>query len=216
MSGVEDCLTYLEDHSFTEYIDRLDTFYTNVKQLQKLRLLFDPDDDNRCNIDAYDCGKLVVTAYGTELSGGELARRLREEHQIETEMSSAHYVIAMTSVCDTDEGFDRLLHALLQIDKTIGYSANASTSAVLAQLPQKAFEPFESQRRRAVTVLFADAAGKTAMETIYAYPPGIPYIVPGEVISQSILEQLAQLLSNGVEVTSATKQLPQAILVADW
>ena len=204
MSGVEDCLTYLEDHSFTEYIDRLDTFYTNVKQLQKLRLLFDPDDD------------LVVTAYGTELSGGELARRLREEHQIETEMSSAHHVIAMTSVCDTDEGFDRLLHALLQIDKTIGYSDNASTSAVLAQLPQKAFEPFESQRRRAVTVLFADAAGKTAMETIYAYPPGIPYIVPGEVISQSILEQLAQLLSNGVEVTSATKQLPQAILVADW
>ena len=67
MSGVEDCLTYLEDHSFTEYIDRLDTFYTNAKQLQKLRLLFDPDDDNRCNIDAYDCGKLVVTAYGTEL-----------------------------------------------------------------------------------------------------------------------------------------------------
>ena len=87
---------------------------------------------------------------------------------------------------------------------------------MLAQLPQKAFEPFESQRRRAVTVLFADAAGKTAMETIYAYPPGIPYIVPGEVISQSILEQLAQLLSNGVEVTSATKQLPQSILVADW
>ena len=216
MSGVEDCLTYLEDHSFKEYIDRLDTFYTNAKQLQKLRLLFDPGDDNRCNIDAYDCGKLVVTAYGTELSGGELARRLREEHQIETEMSSAHYVIAMTSVCDTDEGFDRLLHALLQIDKTIGYSANASTSAVLAQLPQKAFEPFDSRRRRAVTVPFADAAGKTAMETIYAYPPGIPYIVPGEVISQSILEQLAQLLSNGVEVTSATKQLPQSILVADW
>ncbi len=29
MSGVEDCLTYLEDHSFTEYIDRLDTFYTS-------------------------------------------------------------------------------------------------------------------------------------------------------------------------------------------
>ena len=90
MSGVEDCLTYLEDHSFTEYIDRL----------QKLRLLFDPDDDNRCNIDAYDCGKLVVTAYGTELSGGELARRLREEHQIETEMSSAHYVIAMCAAAN--------------------------------------------------------------------------------------------------------------------
>lgn len=216
MSGVEDCLTYLEKHDFSEYINRLDTFYTNAKQLKKLRLLFDPDDDNRCNIDAYDCGKLVITAYGTNISGSELARRLREDFQIETEMSSAHYVIAMTSVCDTDEGFERLLHALLQIDKTIQYSDKELTSAVLAELPQKAFEPHESRSRRAVTVPFADAAGKTAMEFVYAYPPGIPYIVPGEVVSQSVLEQLVQLLSNGVEIISTTRQLPQSILVADW
>ncbi|MBQ2473983.1 MAG: aminotransferase class I/II-fold pyridoxal phosphate-dependent enzyme [Ruminococcus sp.] len=218
MSSIEYALDYAQLHpdAFEAYLGRIRKLEEKLAKLKKLSLLFHDKGEVLQNVFAYDCGKLVVTAYGTELSGGELARRLREEHQIETEMSSAHYVIAMTSVCDTDEGFDRLLHALLQIDKTIGYSANASTSAVLAQLPQKAFEPFESQRRRAVTVLFADAAGKTAMETIYAYPPGIPYIVPGEVISQSILEQLAQLLSNGVEVTSATKQLPQAILVADW
>ena len=216
MSGVEDCLRFLENHSFKEYINRLDTFYAKAGQLKKLRLLFDPGDDNRRHIDAYDCGKLVITAYGTELSGRELARRLREEYKIETEMSSAHTVIAMTSVCDTGEGFERLLNALLQIDKTIPCSDTGSTPAVLSQLPEKAFEPYESRSRRAVTVPFAEAAGRTAMETIYAYPPGIPYIVPGEVISRAALAQLVQLLSDGVEVTSTTKLLPQSVSVADW
>ena len=212
MSGVEDCLTFLENHSFKEYIDRLDTFYQNAKQLKKLRLLF----DSLCHMDAYDQGKLVITAYNTDLSGSELARRLREDFQIETEMSSAHYVIAMTSVCDTDEGFTRLLHALLQIDKAIQYSDKELNNAVLSRLPKKAFEPYESRCRRAVPVPFAEAAGRTAMETICAYPPGIPYIVPGEVISQEILEQLARLLSNGVEVTSSANMLPESISVADW
>ena len=54
----------------------------------------------------YDCGKIVITA-GDNL-GSKLYRYLYDEHHLVMEMKSKDYVIAMTSIFDTDEGFERL------------------------------------------------------------------------------------------------------------
>ena len=216
MSGIESCLTYIENHSFKEYLLLLNNFYQKAKDLQKLRLLFDPDDDSRGNMLEYDIGKLVITTYGTNLTGKALAQLLRERYRIETEMSSAHYVIAMTSVCDTKEGFDRLFDALKEIDNRIQYSEKEICSAMMYEAPEKRFSPCDSWRFEAQNVSPEQAAGKAAMEYIYAYPPGIPYIVPGEAISQSMIAQIRALIKAGVDVTSTSKGLPHMIAVADW
>ena len=84
------------------------------------------------------------------------------------------------------------------------------------EAPEKRFSPCDSWRFEAQNVSPEQAAGKAAMEYIYAYPPGIPYIVPGEVISQSMIAQIRSLIKAGVDVTSTSKGLPHMIAVADW
>mgnify|MGYP000125730198 CR=1 FL=1 len=66
-----------------------------------------------------DIGKLVFSVKDTTISGEELFEILRDNYHLEMEMSELYYVIAMTSVCDTQEGYDRLYQALKEIDSEI-------------------------------------------------------------------------------------------------
>ena len=67
----------------------------------------------------------------TELTSHELSRRLREEYQLEMEMTAGKYILAMTSVGDTKEGLDRLAMALLEIDgMLIAEMANETDAAI--------------------------------------------------------------------------------------
>ena len=65
----------------------------------------------------WDPSKIVVsTMRAEEFHGEELAETLRRKYHLEMEMTAPEYVIAMTSLMDTEEGFERLGTALLEID----------------------------------------------------------------------------------------------------
>lgn len=214
MSSIESCLDYVSDNSFEEYISLLDYFYGKAKSLNRLRLLFDTESNDRNCFD-YDIGKLVITAYNTNCSGVELARMLREDHQIETEMSSLNHVIAMTSVCDTREGFDRLFEALSAIDKKLKYSAEEKYPSASFVMPEKRFNPCDRFRYKPKAVAAEEAVGKASMEYVYAYPPGIPFLVPGEVIMRETVMQIKAMIKNGIAVSSTCGLLPRMISTAD-
>ena len=59
---------------------------------------------------------VVILTKNTALSGAGLAEILRGEYNIELERAGAGHAIAMTSLCDSAEGFSRLAEALLAID----------------------------------------------------------------------------------------------------
>lgn len=67
----------------------------------------------------YDIGKLVIGIKNQLMTGQQLYEILLNQYHLQMEMASLHYVIAMTSVMDTEEGFLRLLCALKEIDKEI-------------------------------------------------------------------------------------------------
>ena len=67
-----------------------------------------------------DPGKIVIETERSSLSGPELYERLRTGFHLQPEMKAPEYVILMTSVNDTQEGFDRLLDALREIDREAG------------------------------------------------------------------------------------------------
>ncbi len=217
MSGIELCLRYIERNSFLEYCELLSAFYEESKKLKKLKLLY-PCEKGGLIYD-YDPGKLVVLTQGTGLTGKRLAALLRETYDIETEMSSARYLTAMTSVCDTAEGFKRLITALIEIDREIlrsDYSKEELNIAEFTEPPQKCCSPWECFRFKPREVEFDKSAGKVSLEYIYAYPPGIPFIVPGEVIGAETIKRINSLLSNGVEIISTDKNMPERITVADF
>ena len=66
---------------------------------------------------AYDNGKLVFSIKNCGINGKELFHLLYDKYHIELEMENLTYGIAMTSVCDTKENFEKLWAAISEIDK---------------------------------------------------------------------------------------------------
>jgi arginine/lysine/ornithine decarboxylase len=210
MSSVESCLDYISENSseFESYIKRLSEFEKSAKALNNLKVLFREDN----NVYAYDRGKLVISTIGTSISGTQLAEMLRNDYKIETEMSAEDYIIAMTSVCDTDEGFERLINALKAIDKRIEKAENSKNLNILS-LPQKACEPFECSDKIGKVLDITDCNGKISLEDVFAYPPGIPLIVSGEIVTDDIINQVKTLADNNISVQSTLGNAPHKLKV---
>ncbi|MEG0688084.1 MAG: decarboxylase, partial [Hungatella sp.] len=59
------------------------------------------------------------------------------------------------------------------------------------------FEAFETKKKR---VLFAESAGEISAEYIYVYPPGIPIVVPGEILQSQIIKTVCAYREMGLPV----------------
>ena len=127
MASIDHCLRLLmsdKEKLFNEYKTNLNHFYKNVQHLENLIVfpgVFPEEYNTKINPQFYDHdpGKIVVITKNTKLNGTTLANLLREEHKIEIERVYDSYIIAMTSICDTPEGFTRLANALCTIDAKI-------------------------------------------------------------------------------------------------
>lgn len=211
MSSVEACLDYISENpdEFNEYINRLKEFENRSRTLKYLKLLFREDN----TVFAYDRGKLVISTADAKISGTQLAGILRTEYKIETEMSAENYIIAMTSVCDTTEGFERFINALKAIDNKL--EKNEFNSIFLKPvLPQKAIEPFESSDKTGEVLDLTDCKNKISLEDVFAYPPGIPLIVSGEIVTDEIISRVKALAENNIYVQSSSGNAPYKLKVA--
>ena len=203
LAGMENSLKLVEEYGsklFEEYKNKLINFRNKTASLNKVKIYM-PN-----NFYAYDYGKLVITA-GIN-SGAELYRYLYEEHHLVMEMKSKDYVIAMTSIFDTDEGFDRLSEALYKSDKResffkldnkikFDYTLRSGTLPERKLLPSEAVSLSAKYGRK---VELEDSKGLISADYVYFYPPGIPLLVPGEVIEEDIINQIKAARQNGIEI----------------
>ncbi|MCL2425241.1 MAG: aminotransferase class I/II-fold pyridoxal phosphate-dependent enzyme [Oscillospiraceae bacterium] len=121
MSSIDYCLRLLKSDSvelFRAYEEKLSTFSERVKELKMLSVLHHGNDSPHPDFYDFDLGKIVITTKNSPISSEVLAYILRREHKIEIERVCDDYIIAMTSICDTSEGFKRLADALIAIDET--------------------------------------------------------------------------------------------------
>ena len=145
-------------------------------------------------------------------------------------MAAGRYVLAMFTVGDTKEGYERLTKALLEIDEYITAERKQRTQEKLMEREGNrmadAVTPVCIQKKtQAVTgigqawdtpkewVLLKDAEGKTAGEYVNLYPPGSPIIVPGEIFTKDILTEIAAYRQQGFHV-QGVKEIEDDIYVS--
>ena len=216
MSSIDYALDFAAGHpsAFDEYLKRIDRFEKAARQWKHLELLFHGEEEIG-NIADYDRGKLVVSTVYTDITGTELANILRKNYKTEIEMAAANYLIAMTSVCDTDEGFRRLSEALTAIDSTLSDVQDTEESTLLFDVPKRALDPCDCAEREAYSIPWKDAAGHITHEDVYAYPPGIPVLVKGEIISEEAVNLIDKLIQRQINILSSRNSLPESLLVSD-
>ena len=196
MSSIEQCIHICNEKCgcFQQYCDQLWILRKKLEKLQHIRL-----------VRTDDIGKLVFSVKDTTICGEELFEILRDKYHLELEMSELYYVIAMTSICDTQEGYDRLYEALRAIDQMIDkkqdidHKKNDFTKIDFHK-NLKAMKPEEATRRKRCQIDYRQAKDKIAAEFIFLYPPGIPLVVPGEVINDHVIYKISQYEQNDMKV----------------
>jgi arginine/lysine/ornithine decarboxylase len=203
MASIDKCYRDIKEKGgdlFKNYTSLLDNFYTETEKLCCLKIYRGE------NNFAFDKSKILILTNNANITGIELQKILRENYKIELEMASINYALAMTSINDTENGFNRLINALLEIDKTL-QSTNKSIFWEFS-LPKYSMSPYEAECSKGEFVILDKANGRISKEYIYAYPPGIPIIVPGEVFSDNIIKNIKTMLENEINLISESNKLP--------
>ena len=200
LASADECIAFLEERGREEmcrYREVLRTVRARLdRELHHLRLF---------NAERYDPGKLLLCTEGTDVSGPRLAERLRKDFAIETEFALPDRLLAMTSVCDDEQTLTRFADAVLTIDRGLKGSASAaSLSAAAFSLPEQVFPAFAAREITGRRTLLRpeEAIGRVSMEFLWAYPPGIPLLCPGERVEKATLALLSDLAAAGVSLRS--------------
>lgn len=80
---------------------------------------------------------------------------------------------------------------------------------VMSLVPRDAF----FARKRKVTV--KESVGKISGELICPYPPGIPVLIPGEIITERAIDYLLHVRSKGADISGASDPLLSSIVVCE-
>lgn len=220
LASIDYCLRWLSKHRaslFTAYLERLGELDRRLNALNRFKLLAHGRDclNDHPSIYAFDPGKLVISTKDTAVTGTQLAWILRNDYLIEIEMAYTDYVMAMTSICDSAENFTRLTDALLEIDTTLCMRQTGDNllRPDLPGVPPLAFTASEARGREKAGHIssLSETVGQISLEYVRAYPPGIPLLVPGEIITQEMIDYIPWLMETGVQLHSDSGNLPQSI-----
>lgn len=199
MASISQCMTWLEQEGrepFEFYKRQVQGLREHLKNMKHL-YLYTPDR-------AFDWGKLVICT-GRSGAGRELYDGLRQKFGLQMEMASADYVLAMTTVGDRPEGLRRLAEALETMD--IGMQPSGETGIRITKTkifvptaPERCMEIDAAAEQPTETVALDESCGRVIGDYLYLYPPGVPILVPGEVIQIEHIERIQNYLSQGLEV----------------
>ena len=219
LSSIDRCLRLLDSGKealFSEYEKNLEAFNKSISGIGKLRVLCHGADtqNNRGSFFGFDPGKIVMSTRSTNLSGKELAQLLRSKYRIELEMVSADYAVAMSSLCDSRDALALLIGALLDADREAESDVSGDKTLYPPSLPRRLVTAAEAAIIKGERRPIEKAVGMMSLEYIWAYPPGIPFLVPGERIDGSMAAFLRQSADAGLALKSTTGGMPQDIRCA--
>lgn len=207
MAGMEKCIRMVKDEGqelFSNYRKLLDDFYAKAGKLAHIHVLSKAD-LSECESYAFDDGKILMFPAPDYLNGKELYDMLLSEYRLQMEMVNDKYVVAMTSIMDTQEGFDRLIHALYDIDQKLEQKKNRKSAGKLESRSvytenKKVMQMRDAEDAPQQEIPLEESVGKVSAGFVFLYPPGIPIIVPGEEISGKFVKDMKQCIQLGLDV----------------
>ena len=148
----------------------------------------------------FDVSKLSIYTLPIGLAGIEVYDLLRDEYDIQIEFGDIGNILAYISVGDRKRDIERLISALAEIKRRFGKSGSELLtqeyiSPVVSETPRKAF--YAAKR----SLPLDEAAGEICSEFVMCYPPGIPILAPGELITHEIIEYIKYAKEKGCQMT---------------
>lgn len=145
---------------------------------------------------AFDNTKLSILTYDLGLSGIEVYNLLRDEYNIQIEFGDLSNILAIISVGDRLLEIERLIAALAEISRLYKKPKEALVRSEYVS-PVVKYSPKQAFYATSETILFKESVDRVSCEFVMAYPPGIPILAPGELITQEIIDHITFAVDKG-------------------
>ena len=196
MSSLDYARYYLDEYGYDEYerlINKAEKYRSIINSLNKVHIISKEDLAEDYDIDK---SRYIVTV-SKEYSGHKLLEYLREQG-IQCEMSFASGVVLLLSPINDDDDFKKLLKSFENLQlKDIRQD---NYSKYYSFIPKKVLEPYEVFKKECKYIKINEADKNIACEAIIPYPPGIPLLCPGEVITKEAIAIIDDYISNNRSV----------------
>jgi lysine decarboxylase len=150
--------------------------------------------------------RIVVDTRGTGQSGFALADFIRDNHDVIPELATDTVVVFVVGIAEDPANLQRLYDALVA-------GAHHAEPIREPATPIDSRESFNLEQTVTPRVAFLgasevisvrDSIGRVCGESIAVYPPGIPALLPGERISEEIVEYLERQVTQGARLHGAS------------
>ncbi len=172
-----------------EEINKIGDYYAFSKELINGKDVYD-----------FDVTKLSINTLEVGLAGIEVYDLLRDEYDIQTEFGDIGNILAYISVGDRHSDIERLIGALSEIRRRFKKS-KAGMLETEYIIPQVVLTPQQAFYGEKKSLPIEECIGKVCTEFVMSYPPGIPILAPGEMITQEIVDYVNYAKEKGCSIT---------------
>lgn len=186
-----------------EEINKLGGYYAFGEELIDKDMVYD-----------FDRTKLSVHTRDIGLAGIEVYDLLRDDYGIQIEFGDIGNILAIISGGDRNLEIERLISALSEVKRLherekAGMFDHEYINPKIVMGPQKAF--FSKK----FSVPIEESNGMICSEFVMCYPPGIPILAPGEMITNEIIHYIQYAKEKGCLVTGTEDMKIENINVVD-
>jgi lysine decarboxylase len=171
-----------------------------INQIKGLRC-YDEELKERPEIKDTDPLKVLISMPGLQLNGYQIGNLLKEKYHIQLEMETEQVILAMFSLVHDKSDWERFYKALQEIasnykgsKKRSIYIIEAPPDAKVVLSPRKAFQSAKKK------VKLSESLNLISGEMVAVYPPGIPCLLPGESITEEVLDYLYFVIKSGARI----------------
>ncbi|MGL5087594.1 MAG: aminotransferase class I/II-fold pyridoxal phosphate-dependent enzyme [Clostridium sp.] len=192
MASLDYARYYLDKYSNSDYeklISLADKWKKKINEIGKVKIL------GKSNLkDGYDIdlSRYIITIK-QGYSGHKLLDYLKTKN-IQCEMSFHLGVVLILSPLNIEDDFKKIYEALKSLDSYILKEDNVTIIDFIQ--PVKIMEPYEVFEKEAESYIIEECLGKISKEFLVPYPPGIPLVLPGEIINKEVISIINNYIDN--------------------
>jgi arginine decarboxylase len=151
----------------------------------------------------FDETKLGIYVHKLGYTGYEMEAKLRQEYNIQIELSDMNNILAIVSIGDRKQDLEALVNALRDISSK-SEKIESRKSIAIPHNPKMIVSPRDAFYSTKKVVALDDSEGEIAGEMVMAYPPGIPVLCLGERITKDIIDYIKLLKHEKCELQGAS------------
>lgn len=151
----------------------------------------------------FDETKIVLKVSDLGLTGLEMYHKLRKKYNIQIELGETHIILCILSLGSTKDDLDNLIYAFEDLSKKY-YKPHRRLGKIRFDydLPTAYARPRDAYHAPKLYVPLAEAIDEISAESIMIYPPGIPLVIPGELITEDIVKSINYYVKKGSTLLS--------------